>query len=613
MPGLIPPEILDEIQSRSDIVEVIGNYVPLKKAGSNSWKACCPFHNEKTPSFHVRGDKQVFYCFGCHKGGNVFKFVMEKEGITFPEAAHLLAGRCGVEIPDDTPGADPHEARAAANTRERMYQLNEEFARFFENNLRRYPDSPAARYLATRELPPEIVRQFRLGAAPDAWDAGMRFGRSLGFSEQEMLAAGVLHRNEERGRTYDLFRNRLTFAIWNEQGKVVGFSARTLESGKTTSPKYVNTPETPVFKKGHLLYALPFARQAMGETGEAILCEGQLDTIALHRAGFTQAMAPQGTGFTPDQARLIRRYDVKKVLLAFDSDSAGQKAVRAALEILLPLDMEVRVIAIPGGKDPDELLRTAGAEALRKAVGDSIPWLEYMRRYLAESFDLATPAGVGRAAEEIAGSLMLFENPIMREVYTREAASMLRISEDALNAQIDRRFRRDRRRFQTPEQAIPEPPRKKDPVDENIFTLLELALADEAIACGLADDFPPEKLRPGLPDQALNAVIAAALNGEFDTAPGTVAAMLNGEDPAADDRISRILAAGCSFAQNAQRKKALAECLANLQALTQRRTEAQILGELRNTADPARRTELLAELVSLRKKTDRETNPPTEG
>ena len=614
MPGLIPPEILDEIQTRSDIVEVIGNYVPLKKAGSNSWKACCPFHNEKTPSFHVRGDKQVFYCFGCHKGGNVFKFVMEKEGITFPEAAHLLAARCGVEIPENTPGADPREAKAAANTRERLYQLNEEFARFFENNLLRYPDSPAAKYLATRELPPEIVRQFRLGAAPDAWDAGLRFGRSLGFTEQEMLTAGVLHRNEERGRTYDLFRNRLTFAIWNEQGKVVGFSARTLESGKTNSPKYVNTPETPVFKKGHLLYALPFARQTMSETGEAILCEGQLDTIALHRAGFTQAMAPQGTGFTSDQARLIRRYEVKRVLLAFDSDSAGQKAVRAALEILLPLDMEVRVIAIPGGKDPDELLRTAGAEALRNAVGDSIPWLEYMRRYLAESLDLTTPAGLGRAAEEIAGSLMLFENPVLRELYTREAASMLRIGEDTLNAEIDRRSRRDRRRFQpVPAQTPAAQPKKTDPVDENMFVLLELALADEAVARELAEALPEDRFRPGLPDQALNAVIAAALNGDFASAPSLVAAMLTGENPEADSRISRLLAEGCSFAHDSMRRKALAECLENLRKLQMRRTESQILGELRNTADPARRTELLAELVALRKKPDGKTNPPSAG
>lgn len=603
--GLIPPEIIDEIQTRSDIVEVIGNYVPLKKAGSNSWKACCPFHNEKTPSFHVRGDKQVFYCFGCHKGGNVFKFVMEKEGITFPEAAHLLAGRCGVDIPENAPGADPREARAAANTRERMYQLNEEFARFFEHQLLRYPDSPAAQYLASRKIPPEVVKQFRIGAAPDSWDAGLRFGKSLGFSEEEMLRAGVLHHNEERRRTYDLFRNRLTFAIWNEQGKVVGFSARTLESGKTNSPKYVNTPETPVFKKGHLLYALPFARQAMGNTGEAILCEGQLDTIALHRAGFPQAVAPQGTGFTPDQARLIRRYDVKRVLLAFDSDNAGQKAVRAALEILLPLDMEVRVIAIPGGKDPDELLRTAGPEAVQDAVHHSIPFLQYMRNYYASIYDLNSPAGTGRALESLVEILLLLENPVLRELYLKEASTLFHVGTDALNAEMHRRIQRDRRRIARPEPVQPPQPQKKqqDAFGNTMLTLLGLALADENIARELADAMPPEYFRPQLPDQALNQVIACAINGEFNTASDAVSTLLNGSDPEADGRIARLLAGDNPFSTKALQRKAMRECLESLQVMRQRRSETEILAELRRATDPEKKMALLTELTSLKQKT----------
>ena len=600
--GLIPPEIIDQIQTRSDIVEVIGNYVPLKKAGSNSWKACCPFHNEKTPSFHVRGDRQVFYCFGCHKGGNVFKFVMEKEGITFPEAAHLLASRCGVDIPENSPGADPREARAAANTRDRMYQLNEEFARFFEHQLQRYPDSPAAQYLASRKIPQDVVKQFRIGAAPDSWDAGLRFGKSLGFSEEEMLRAGVLHRNEERRRTYDLFRNRLTFAIWNEQGKVVGFSARTLESGKTNSPKYVNTPETPVFKKGNLLYALPFARQTMGNTGEAILCEGQLDTIALHRAGFQQAVAPQGTGFTPDQARLLRRYDVKRVLLAFDSDSAGQKAIRAALEILLPLDMEVRMIAIPGGKDPDELLRTAGPEAVRDAVNSSMPFLEYMRNYYAGIYDLNAPAGTGRAIEELVEILQLLENPVLRELYLKEAASLFHIGVDALNSEMTRKIQRDRRRTiqQEPEKKTGIQPSKPDAFSNVILTLLSLALTDESIARELAESLPPEYLRDQLPDQALNKVIACAMNGEFDLASEAVSSLLNGTDQEADGRISRLLAGETPFTTKAIQRKAMRECLEALHALRQRRSEKEILDDLRRTADPEKKMALLSELTSLK-------------
>ncbi len=596
MAGLIPPEILDEIQTRSDIVEVISTYVPLKKAGGNSWKGCCPFHNEKTPSFHVRGDKQVFYCFGCHKGGNVFKFVMEKEGITFPEAAHLLAGRCGVGIPDNTPGADPHAARAAANTRERMYQLNEEFARFFEHELHDHPDSPAAKYLATRQLPPDVIQKFRLGAAPDGWDSGLKFGRSLGFSEQEMLQAGLLRHNEERGRIYDLFRSRLTFAIWNDAGKVVGFSARMLGSDPTV-PKYVNTPETPVFKKGHILYALPFAREAMNKTAQAILCEGQLDTIALHRAGFTQAMAPQGTGFTPDQARLLRRYDVRQVLLAFDSDNAGQKAIRAALEILLPLEMEVRVIRIPGGKDPDELLRTAGPEAVKSAVTNSISWLEYLGDFFAGNYDLRTAAGTGRAVEELGGLILSVENPVLREFYIRDGAAMLHVGQDTLEAELERRTRMTRRRFTPAAPASQAQPARQDLRKETMFTLLELALSEESAARELAELLPAEEFHQGLPDQALNQVLAMAVNGEFTDAPTAVTAMLNGADPEADSRISAMLAAETGpFATPRLKKKAMQECLGNLQRLQTTRSQGEILNELRQTRDPARRMELLAEL-----------------
>ena len=600
--GIIPPEIIDEIRARSNIVEIIGNYVPLKKAGGGAWKGCCPFHNEKTPSFHVREDKQVFHCFGCHAGGDVFKFVMDKEGITFPEAAHLLAGRCGVEIPENAPGADPHEARQAANTRERMYLLNEEFARFFENNLRRFPDSPAAKYLETRKLPADMIQQFRLGAAPDGWDTGFKFGRSLGFSEEEMLRAGVLRRHEEKKRTYDLFRSRLTFAIWNELGKVVGFSARMLGTDPNV-PKYVNTPETPVFKKGHLLYAIPFARQAMNASGEAILCEGQLDTIALHRAGFTQAVAPQGTGFTPDQARLLQRYGVRKVLLAFDSDNAGQKAVRAALEILLPLEMEVRMIAIPGGKDPDELVRNGGIQPLRQAVHHSLPWPEYLKNRLAGIYDLNDPAALSRALEEVAGTLLLLENSVQRELYIRESAVLFRVSQNSIEAEIRRREQKKRWKTSRPAASDAHPvPRGTDPLDNVMFTLLELALADDGIARSLAESLPEDQLRPRLPDRALNSVIASALNGEFQAAASCVSAMLNGSDPDADSRISKILVEDCSYATPSLRRKALRECLEELRRLRRHRSEEEILNEMRRTADPARKKELLTELIRNKKK-----------
>ncbi len=597
----IPDEVIEEIRLRSDIVEVIGSYIPLKRAGGNSWKACCPFHQEKTPSFHVRGDKQVFHCFGCGKGGDVFRFVMERENVPFPEAAHLLASRCGVVIPEPTAagGGDRAAERAAANVRDRLYQLQEEFARFFESNLKKHPDWPAARYLATRALSPEIVARFRLGAAPDAWDGCLRYGRALGFTDEEMLTGGIIRRSDNGGRLYDHFRGRLTFAIWNEQGKVVGFSARSLEAHPQTA-KYVNTAETPIFKKSQLLYALPFARKPMQETREAILCEGQLDTIALHRAGLEQAVAPQGTGFTADQARILRRY-VDRVQLAFDADQAGQKAVRSALELLLPLEFEVGVIRIPGGKDPDELFRSGGAEAVAAAVGAARPWTVHLAESCATRYDLTNAADRGRAAGEFIDLLGLVENPVLRELYARDSAALLNVSEDAILGELNRRRRLRTRRFAgsgMPQQSAapavsPATPNAAVDREQAELTLLELSLGFERAARLLAEQLPPELLGDTPAARALNRVLADTMNGEHAHAAAAVAAML-AEDPT--PAISRILASECAFTEK-NLDKALKDCVAVLRARGAVRDRKRIIEELRHATDPEEKLRLLAQLA----------------
>jgi len=282
----IPDEIVDEIRSRCNIVDIIGSYIPLKKAGHGTWKALCPFHQEKTPSFNISEQNQHYHCFGCGKGGDVFSFVMEREGVDFPNAIHLLASKCSVVIPEKT-YTNPEERRQAqehASQRERIYAINEEFAAWYAAQLREHPESPVAQYLLTRGIPDDIAARFRIGAAPDSWDASFKHGTALGFSEHELFESGILTSNENSGKIYDRFRNRLIFPIWNEQGKVVAFSARTIEKN-SEGAKYVNSPETPVFKKGNILYALPLARQDIQKLGFVILCEGQLDVIAMHRAG----------------------------------------------------------------------------------------------------------------------------------------------------------------------------------------------------------------------------------------------------------------------------------------------------------------------------------------
>ncbi|MFA6714295.1 MAG: DNA primase, partial [Victivallaceae bacterium] len=351
----VPDEIVEEIRSRCNIVDVIRSYIPLKKAGGGTWKALCPFHNEKTPSFTVSEARGRYHCFGCGAGGDVFRFVMDWEKVDFPNAIHILASKCGVIIPEKTYSSpeDRQQAKQRAGKRERLYQINKEFAEWYALLLKNNPEWPVSQYLAQRGIPPETAQKFQLGAAPDAWDASLTHGKELDFSEEELLESGIVLVNEENKRVYDRFRNRLVFPIWNEQGRVVGFSARTIEK-EVPGAKYVNSPETPVFKKSGILYALPLARKAIQEHNMAILCEGQLDTIAMHRAGFECAVAPQGTAFTDEQARILKRY-TDRIYLAFDSDAAGQKASARALELLLPLDFEIKVMRFPPGSDPDEI------------------------------------------------------------------------------------------------------------------------------------------------------------------------------------------------------------------------------------------------------------------
>lgn len=615
MAGGIPEDVIDEIRLRSDIVEIISSYIPLKRAGGNSWKACCPFHNEKTPSFHVRGDKQAFHCFGCGKGGDVFRFVMERENIPFPEAVHLLASRCGVIIPENSRDGDPAAGRERANKRDRLYQLNEEFAQFFEKNLIRHPEWPAAQYLATRALSEDAVRQFRLGAAPDEWDGCLRYGRSLGFSDAEMLEGGIVRKHEASGRLYDHFKGRLTFAIWNEHGKVVGFSARSLEA-KPQSAKYVNTAETPVFKKGNLLYALPFARQAMQQAKGAILCEGQLDTIAFHRAGCAQAVAPQGTGFTPDQARLLRRYtDGGEILLAFDADNAGQKAVNSALEILLPQEFTVKVIRIPGGKDPDELFRHGGADAVQQAVAAAVPWLPWLVERLGENQDLSTPEGCTRAVEGVVEKLLLIENPVLRELLVRESSGLLHVSENAVLGELTRRQKQARRiavgggsagappaggSFRAAPGGAPATPAPRPGVsrcERAELTLLGLALNYENAARELAEKLMPEELESGRIGEMLNLVLAATMNGEHAEAGTQLAAQLT---EAPDERISKLLVSDAAF-EARQLGKVIRDCLDVLKEEYFLREQRRLSEAMRTATDPELRMQLLMQLAELQR------------
>ncbi len=587
-------DVIEEIRHRSDIVEVITSCgVQLKRAGGSSYKGLCPFHQEKTPSFHVDAARQGFHCFGCGKGGDVFRFFMDKENVDFLNAAQILASRCGVVIPEKH-SSDPQGDILRRSERDRLFAVNLEFSRFFCRYLRDNPRSPAAEYLKRRSIPPEVAEKFSIGAAPDSWSACRDYGRSLGFSDKDMLTAGILRQKEDSGNIYDQFKGRLTFTIENEQGKPVGFSARTLEAKPLDGRKYVNTPETPVFRKGHLLYALPQARQGIGRLKQAVLCEGQLDAIAFHRAGFDCAVAPLGTAFTPDQARILRRY-TRNLILAFDADGAGQKAVLKAAEILLPLSVELKVLRIPGGKDPDELFAHGGSDALAAAIAGAVPWLETVREVLPERFDMASPVGRSQAAEFIGSFLKLVENQVELEVYIKTASAMLGVSEQALTAEVSAR-KNASNRFHC--DGVPVPPPPPQQVSGNsaaaaLQTLLELALASADTGRLLAERIPPEMLNDSSPlEKALNMTINAALNDEMDSIRNDLQNLLL-ETPSPE--VSKALVKPTRFAPG-KISLAVEESLASL--LTSRRKAASfdLLTKIRSSADPDTAMQLLAQL-----------------
>jgi len=596
----VSKDIIEEIRSRCDIVDLIGSYVQLKHAGTNTYKGLCPFHQEKTPSFHVDAARQMYHCFGCGKGGDVFRFYMDRENVGFVDALHMLASRVGVVIPENSgPNEDPAEGRRRADQRERLYRINEDFCCFFERTLLQNPDSPPTRYLAGRGIPRDIAERFRIGAAPDDWTACLEYGRSLGYSEEDLVASGVIRRKDETGRLFDHFKGRLTFAIANEQGRVVGFSARSLEA-KPAAGKYINTPETLIFKKGNLLYALPMARKMMTEKNMAILCEGQLDAIAFHRAGFECAVAPQGTGFTEGQARVLKRY-VNRVYLAFDADAAGQKAILRAAEILLPLSMEIRVIRIPGGKDPDELFRNGGASAVSGAVEAAVSWLDILVASLPEHFDMGSPSGRGRAAAQVAEYLLKITNQVELELYIQKAAAALQISDEAFYAELRRvQSGMHRRDFSDEAETVGGTAaiqnREQSPLEQGLAsalrTLLALALSSEETAKKLSELCSSEELGTEDPiGRAVNTVIDAALNGEHEQAP-TLLSDMQIESP--DAEVSRVLFEHKEFADP---EKALEDSISQLRRCRSRKIRAELTARLRDATDPQEKLKLMQLII----------------
>jgi DNA primase len=415
----IPPETVEHVRSQTDIVQVISEYLALKKAGAN-YKACCPFHSEKTPSFMVSPQKQMFHCFGCGAGGNVFGFLMRQEGFSFAEAVKHLAGRLGIEIKESR--FVPEQQRL----REQLFDLYE-FARgFYIRRLLKSSEGAHARsYLERRRLWDEAVQRFSLGYAPGGWDTFISEASKKGFSSEILLQGGLAKKSAE-GRVYDAFRNRVMFPILDIMGRAIAFGGRALDDNQ---PKYINSPETPIYRKGETLYNLQQAKRSLLNKNAVFVVEGYVDAIRLALSGFENVVASLGTAFTQPQARLLKRY-TSEVLLVFDSDSAGEAAAGRGIEVLLEQDLDVRVLTLSSKKDPDEFLLEHGAEAFQRCADEARNFVEYhVENASAGGWNMDVRVKTAHLLASLVGKM---PDPIKKEEYLRLIAGKVGIRPETL-------------------------------------------------------------------------------------------------------------------------------------------------------------------------------------
>ena len=429
---------LDELIARSDIVDVVGSYVALQRKGGNLF-GLCPFHNEKTPSFSVSPDKQIYHCFGCKKGGGVINFIMEIENLTFPEAVRFLAKRANLPVPEE------EERSGADRLRRRVLDLNRDAARWYYELLCSPEGGAVQAYLDKRQIRRSIAVRFGMGASPDRWDSLLTAMTRRGYSKEELLAAGLVV-NGKNGRLYDKFRNRLMLPVIDTRGDVVGFGSRVIDNSE---PKYMNTTETITYSKRRILYGLNLAKKT--RRPNIILCEGNLDVVTLHQAGFDNAVASMGTALTVEQTRLLSRF-TKELVLCYDNDNAGQLATQRALEMLNNTEFTVRVLKLPRRlvdgayvkQDADDFIKFQGAPAFERLLSGSENGVEFRMSQVAAKYDLRSDQGRIDYTAEISQVLAELDNAVEREVYANRAAEAAGLSPESMRQEVERAARKRR-------------------------------------------------------------------------------------------------------------------------------------------------------------------------
>ena len=456
-----PPSFLDELTARNPIEDVVGQYVTLKRSGSNMF-GLCPFHGEKTASFSVAPDKGIYYCFGCHKGGSVINFQMEIEGLSYPDAVRALAKRVGMEVPED----EQYQSRYRAQ--ERLWALHKEAARFFHSQLYAPTGAEALNYALGRGMNKYILTTFGVGFAPDTWDSLVKAMTAKGYTEQELKDSGLVTVSQKNGRIFDRFRGRLMFPIIDVRGNVIGFGGRIIKNDKDTA-KYLNSPETLIFNKRKNLFGLNLA-------------EGNIDVVALHQYGFDNAVASLGTSLTEEQAALLARY-TEQVVLIYDGDNAGQRATQRAIPILEKAGIDVKVMQLRDAKDPDEYLKKFGADRFKNLLEEASNRVEYQLRAITKKYDLRQDDQRVKYISEAAEFLSSLPGAVQREVYGTRAAESAGISYDAMKIEVNKAFKRRIAREKKKQEKIDlAPARNLQPHSRNFhYDNVKSAVAEETV------------------------------------------------------------------------------------------------------------------------------------
>jgi DNA primase len=575
---------VQEVRAAADIGRLIGEYIPLRQSG-RKLKGLCPFHNEKTPSFIVDPDKQLFFCFGCRTGGDLFKFYMLMERVEFPDALRQLSERFGVPI--------PRRSREERSENSRLLELHREAASFFRRSLASHEGAAARAYLEGRGLDGETVKKLAIGFAPDSWDALKTHLRKAGYREDEIVKSGLAIQRRTGTGSYDRFRNRIMFPIERVGGGVIGFGGRILGEGE---PKYLNSPETILFSKGRHLYGLAWSRDTIRRQGVAVIVEGYTDFAALWQAGIRNAVAVLGTGLTSEHGHLLARF-ARRVIVNFDPDAAGRQATDRALSVLLQQDLDVRVLELPENNDPDDFVRLRGAAAYQEEAEAALSFVDYLVARAAEDNDLSQPSGKARAVGQVLPHLASASNRVLRAAALARLAERFDLPEDAVRAEFRRTFPAERAAAESASRPRSRPARRGTEAERRLLYLLltDIEARRQCLAQATEEQF----------EGLLTGKVFAALLGQHRAGHEISAGALDGVLAEGDrERLMEVAlaefpdltAADWESCWNALQKERLEKESHRLQRLLQQGME--------EASDAARVDELLRRKLELRRKID---------